>query len=391
MLMSEATTARSRMAKVCEAIAAPAAAAVDTNATFPTETFAALKRERLMGLLVPKADGGEGLSLAEIADLCRLLARACGSSGMIYAMHYIKLHNLVSSAGASPWHRAFMRRVADEQLLLGSATTEAGIGGDLRNSVCAVEADGARFRVRKEATVISYGVQSDAIFVTARRSPGSPSNDQVMVALTRDQYTLDKTHAWDTLGMRGTCSEGFVITGEAGVEQIFPQPFAELAAQSMLAASHILWGSVWYGIAQEAFGRAQAMVRAEARKKPDVKPVAATPLAEASVKLHQVRAVLVEAIARFERAEAEPATLEAMSFSIAMNNLKVMVSRLSCEVTLEALRIAGIAGYKNDTPYSVGRQLRDVLSAPLMIANDRVISNLSATAALARFDAGLVE
>jgi len=31
-----------------------------------------------------------------------------------------------------------------------------------------------------------------------------------------------------------------------------------------------------------------------------------------------------------------------------------------------------VAGYRNDSPYSVGRHLRDVMSAPLMIANDRI-------------------
>ncbi len=32
----------------------------------------------------------------------------------------------------------------------------------------------------------------------------------------------------------------------------------------------------------------------------------------------------------------------------------------------------GIVGYKNDTPYSVGRHLRDALSARLMVANERI-------------------
>ena len=31
-----------------------------------------------------------------------------------------------------------------------------------------------------------------------------------------------------------------------------------------------------------------------------------------------------------------------------------------------------MAGYKNDTPFSVGRHLRDALSGALMIANDRI-------------------
>lgn len=382
---------KSRMLTLCKAAAAPHAADVDKSARFPSETFAALKRERLMGLLVPAALGGPELPLEEVADLCRILAQHCASSGMIYAMHNIKLHNLVTGGIDSTWHRELMKRVVAEQLLLGSATTEAGIGGDLRNSICAVERDGETFSLTKDATVISYARDCDAIFATARRNASAASSDQVMVALMKDQYELTQTHAWDTLGMRGTCSEGFILKGSANAAQIFPQPFAELAAQSMLASAHILWSSVWFGIAQDALGRAQAMIRAEARRRPDVKPPAATPLADAGIKLHQLRAVISDALERFRRVASDADALGSIGFSMAMNNLKVTTSRLASEVVLEALRIAGIQGYRNDSPYSVGRHLRDVLSAPLMIANDRVISNLSSSVLVSKFDSSLVE
>jgi len=391
MLKSRDLPLRPRMANVCHAAAAPNAGNVDAKGRFPVETLEALKRERLMGLLVPQELGGEGAALDEVADLCRMLGQSCSSAGMIYAMHMIKLHNLVAGGATSEWHRSLMARVAAEQLLIGSATTEAGIGGDLRNSICAVETNGSVFSLKKDASVISYARHADAIFATARRGPQSASSDQVMVALTKEQFELKLTHAWDTLGMRGTCSEGFILEGTAPVEQIFPQPFAELAAQSMLSTSHILWASVWFGIAQDAWGRAQAMVRAEARRRPDVKPPAATPLAEANIKLHQLRATIIEALDRFERAEDNPDALGAISFAVAMNNLKVTASRLASEVVMEALRICGIQGYRNDSPYSIGRHLRDVLSAPLMIANDRVVSNLSSAILVSKFDASLAE
>jgi acyl-CoA dehydrogenase len=34
--------------------------------------------------------------------------------------------------------------------------------------------------------------------------------------------------------------------------------------------------------------------------------------------------------------------------------------------------ICGMAGYKNDSPYSLGRHLRDAYGAALMINNDRI-------------------
>ena len=55
------------------------------------------------------------------------------------------------------------------------------MGGDLRRSVCAVERDGPRIRVIKQAPVISYGEEADDILLTARRAPDAAAADQVLV------------------------------------------------------------------------------------------------------------------------------------------------------------------------------------------------------------------
>ena len=72
------------------AVAAQHAASVDSAARFPEEAFAAVKSQRLLGILVPQRLGGEGADLAQVADVCYQLAQACASTGMIYAMHQIK-------------------------------------------------------------------------------------------------------------------------------------------------------------------------------------------------------------------------------------------------------------------------------------------------------------
>jgi len=44
------------------------------------------------------------------------------------------------------------------------------------------------------------------------------------------------------------------------------------------------------------------------------------------------------------------------------------------------MRACGLAGYRNDGDYSIGRFLRDVLSSPIMINNERILSSLAASA-----------
>jgi acyl-CoA dehydrogenase len=350
---------------------------VDRDGCFPEEAINAMKAERLLSIQIPVELGGEGASTAAIAELCSTIAQACASSAMIFAMHHIKLSSLVEHGMGTDWHRNFMRRVASEQLLLGSATTEGGIGGNMRNSICAIEVADGICRLTKDATVISYGIQSDAIMITSRAHKDATTTDQVMTVFLKHQYTIDKTQDWDTLGMRGTCSEGFLFKGEAPAEQIFPQGFAEIAAQSMLANAHLLWSGVWYGIAVDAVNRAHAFVRAAARHNPGTVPPGALRLAEVSGQLQLVKSNIVAGLKTYEAAKRDEDKLASAGFAIEMNNVKISSSEMVLSIINHAMLICGIQGYKNGTPYSLGRHLRDAHSAQLMISNDRVLANSS--------------
>ncbi|WP_269584002.1 acyl-CoA dehydrogenase family protein [Roseibium sp. Sym1] len=377
-------------AKRAAKVAAEFADQVDIEGRFPSEGMDALKSERLMGIMIRPELGGEGASLTEVADVCAILGQACAATAMTYAMHQIQIASLADYAVGSAWHEALQKRICDEQLLIASATSEAGIGGNLRNSLCAIEVDGDTARLTKDATVISYGADADAIMVTSRRHPDAAHSDQVATIFLKDQYTLEQTSKWDTLGMRGTCSDGYIFKAEAPSEQILPRPFAEIAAQSMLAVSHLLWGSLWYGIAADAAARAQSFVKAAARKSPGQVPPGALRLAEASSLLQLVKANVVAGLKQFEGCKGDSDALNAMSFSVAMNNVKIGTSQTILEIINHCMLICGIAGYKNGTPFSLGRHLRDAHSAQLMISNDRILGNTSTMLLVNKQDTSLL-
>lgn len=387
---TEAEKAMIARARRIAKLAAEHAADVDARSRFPQEAFDALKQERLLGIMVPAAQGGEEASLATIAEICTTLAQACASTGMIYAMHQIKASSLVVHCGDDPWHAGFMGRIAREQLLLASATTEGGgVGGDLRSSICGVVLDGEDFSLEKEGCLISYGAQADAILITSRRTPEAPPSDQVMSVLTKDQYRLERSHVWDTMGMRGTCSDNFTFAGRAPAKQIIPTPFAEIAAQSMLPHAHLLWASVWYGIAAEAVARAEGFVRGEARKKPGTTPPGALRLAELLVRLQQFKGLIIAGLDRYERVRGDADELSSMGFVVAMNSIKVAASQSVGEIVSQAFLICGIQGYRNDSPASLARLMRDALSAPIMINNDRILGNTSNLLAVYKHDPSL--
>jgi acyl-CoA dehydrogenase len=361
--------------RIGEAVAAPAADAVDREARFPHEAIAALREEGMLGAFVPRELGGRGASIGELAGACEALGRYCASTAMIYAMHQIEVACLVRHGLSSLYFREYLAALAQSEWLIASATSELGVGGDLRRSICAVQEDGARIRVTKCAPVISYGEEADDILLTARRSPDAAPADQVLVLARRADLRLNRTSDWDTLGMRGTRSVGFTIDATGSTDQIVPVAFADVASQTMLPVSHILWTSLWLGLASDAVGRARAFVRAEARRVPGATPPSALRLAEAVAELGTMSATVHVGLADFERHQHDPEALAGLGFVIRMNNLKASVSRMAPEIVARALAVCGIGGYRNDSPYAVGRHLRDAHGAALMISNDRVLSS----------------
>ncbi|EQD43141.1 acyl-CoA dehydrogenase domain-containing protein, partial [mine drainage metagenome] len=188
---------------------------MDAQSRFPQEAFDAIRAQRLLGVLVPSALGGEGARLANVADVCFQLGQACASAGMIYAMHQVKVACLVRHRHESAAIDGLLRRLCAEQLLLASSTTEGQAGGNVRSSEAPVVCAQGRVSLERQASCISYGKHADGIVTTARRSAAAAHSDQVLIALLKEDYTLTQTQSWETLGMRGTCSVGFVLRANA--------------------------------------------------------------------------------------------------------------------------------------------------------------------------------
>jgi acyl-CoA dehydrogenase len=353
-------------------IAAPAADAVDRDARFPSEAIEALRKEHMLSAFIPPEYGGMGCSIADLSAICTTLGQYCSATAMVYAMHQIQVACVVRHAQSSPYFQDYLRNLAANEGLIASATSEIGVGGDVRSSICAVVRNGNAFTLDKKAPVISYGEYADDILATARRAPDAAANDQVLVLCHKNSTTLDATSGWNTLGFRGTCSLGFNLSAHGNVDQILPVPYADISSQTMLPVSHIVWTSLWLGIATSAVARARAYIRAEARKNPGKAPAASVRLAEVVSTLQNMRAAVNDATREYERVMDDPDALSTMSFTIKMNNLKLSCSNLIIDIVSQALLICGMSGYKIDSTYSLGRHLRDAYGAALMINNDRI-------------------
>ncbi|HME38712.1 MAG TPA: acyl-CoA dehydrogenase family protein [Steroidobacteraceae bacterium] len=379
-------TARARAAAD---VARANAAAVDAEARFPGEAFAEIRKHRLLGIQVPAALGGEGANIAEIADVCYILGQACSSTGLIYAMHQIKMACIVRHSKGSGALDRILGRIAAEQLLMASSTTEGQAGGNVRSSEAAVEHDGGQVTLERKATVISYAVEADGVVTTARRAADAAGSDQVLLVLLKPDYTLERLQVWDTLGMRGTHSEGFTLRARAAAEQIMPEPYERIHAQTMVPFAHLLWGSVWAGIAAAAAGRAQAFIRHAVRGANGQMPPGAAHFTQAVSSLRTLRGALAANLRSYEAIMSDEKAISSLEFQAMITLTKVQASELAVATVLSSLRACGLSGYRNDTEFTIGRLLRDVLSAPLMINNDRILSNLATTSLMTPLPASI--
>jgi acyl-CoA dehydrogenase len=69
-------------------------------------------------------------------------------------------------------------------------------------------------------------------------------------------------------------------------------------------------------------------------------------------------------------------SLASLEFQSMITLTKVEASETAVAIVLSALRACGLSGYRRDGEFSIERYLRDVLSAPIMINNDRILANV---------------
>jgi acyl-CoA dehydrogenase len=369
----------SLLGKVCEAARSVAAVHVDDvdrQARFPLETITALREAGALSALVPEALGGGGAPLESIAQACFELGRRCSASAMVFAMHQIQVATIVRHLDAAPWFESYLRELCAEQRLIASVTSEVGTGGDMSRSIAAItRPDGDKtMRFEKHAPTVSYGAYADDLFTTVRRWPEAEPGDQVLVLHRAAETELEPVGTWDTLGMRGTCSPGFVVRARFAEEQVLNAPFSAVMTESMVPLSHILWSHVWLGIATDAFERGRSFVRQAARRRPGEPVPAAHSLSRLMAELSMLRGEVRGALEDFVSWSDSPGRerLSTMASVLRFNNLKLAASEQAPRICAGVLEVTGITAYKNDSPFSVGRHLRDALSARLMVANERI-------------------
>ncbi len=354
-------------------VAGPNADDVDRLARFPSETVDALKAAGFLSALLPKDVGGGGASLLEMMGAVRALAVHCPSSALVLAMHSIEVFSL-NRHGTGPALQALAGDIVSEQLLLANAYSEVGVGGDVSRSLCALDSEGTPWKLEKQCLAISYGEYADVVMTQARRTGDAAETDQVLIACRRGDFELEPTSGWDTLGLRGTCSNAFHLVASVQPDLVFPVSFATIVNDGAGQVRQLLLSAVWVGIAEAAAAKAHSYVQEAARRSIGTVPPSAMRLAEIAAEVQEGRSLLVASALRFDSLDAL-SNLESAGLVLALRSLKVSTSSLATRTATAALGICGIAGYKRDTPFSLDRIIRDAHGGLIMVNNDRYLAD----------------
>jgi acyl-CoA dehydrogenase len=360
---------------------------VDTDATFPHDGLAALSNSGLLGLLVPDEQGGLGGDLTDLVEVAQQLAACCMSTALVWAMHCQQTDSLVRFA--SPWVREHvLPRIARGELYLASVTTEPGKGGHLLTGVAPLERSGELLRLDRDAPVVTGGLHATGFLVTMRASDDATAHQLSLVYADRDQLDLAQSADWNTLGMRGTQSVGLKISGTVPAHQIVGEPgeFRTVAVESMAPVGHLGWAACWLGAARGSFGELVGWLRSGKRSRSiDVtSELVAERIARIRMDLELVGGYLHRVTDEVVGLRAEQRSLAGTDVQIHLNTLKVTAAELTFGAVDRMVQLAGLTtGYRRDSPLPLERTFRDLRSASLNYANDRL---LVSTGALAMMD-----
>ena len=356
------------------------ASVVDAAAEFPKENLDCLKRDGLMGLIVPAEYGGRGASYEILVEVAQILSSGCLSTGMIWAMHCQQVAVLVDHT-PDDLRKDLLSGIVEKNQFIASVTSERGKGGDLLTAIAPLYYEGNDVLVEREAPVITGGDFADSYLITMRKNEESPRSEIVLVYADRDQLKIDRQSPWETMGMRGTYSVGLSLEGRLPRRQIINcSDFKYIAVSTMIPVGHIVWAACWLGAAKETFRQLLSLCRnPKTRKGFNVKSdMFYDRLARIRLKIDTVDVYLKDVVSYYSNYKKK-SMREGYDFNyeyhIHINNLKVLSSELLFEAVNDMLQISGLVyGYKKSSKFCFERTFRDLRSASLMFSNERLTS-----------------
>jgi alkylation response protein AidB-like acyl-CoA dehydrogenase len=176
----------------------------DEKQEFPHQLFRELGRLGMMGVVVPEAYGGSGLSYIEYVTIIVEIAKVCGGIGLSLAAHNSLCTGHILSFGSEEQKQKYLPVLASGRALGAWGLTEAGTGSDAGNMSCTAVKEGNEWVLNGTKNWITHGISGDIAVVIARTGEPRTRNNASAFVVERGTPGFSGGKKENKLGMRAS-------------------------------------------------------------------------------------------------------------------------------------------------------------------------------------------
>ena len=317
----------------------------DESQEFPVHIFKELGKLGMMGVLVPEAYGGTGLSYFEYSVIIQEIAKVCGSVGLSLAAHNSLCTGHIMTFGNEMQKQKYLPKLATAEFIGAWGLTEPNTGSDAGNMQTTAVKEGDNWVINGTKSWITHGKSSDVAVVICRTGEPRAKNNSTAFIVDRNTAGFSGGKKENKLGMRASETAEMIFDhciisdenrlGEigAGFKQsmkILDGGRISIAALSLGIAKGAYEASLKYAKERYQFDQPIANFQAISFKLADM----ATKIACAELLINQACDLKMRGL---------PMTKESAM-------AKYYASEISVEISTDAVQIFGGYGYTKDFP-----------------------------------------
>lgn len=176
----------------------------DESQVFPMEVFKEAGKLGLMGVLVPEAYGGAGLSYIEYVYVVSEISSVCGSIGLSVAAHNSLCTGHILAFGSETQKARWLPKLATGDWLGAWGLTEPNTGSDAGNMKCTAVRDGKDWIINGTKSWITHGKSGDVAVVICRTGEPRTKNNATAFVVERGTPGFSGGKKENKLGMRAS-------------------------------------------------------------------------------------------------------------------------------------------------------------------------------------------
>jgi alkylation response protein AidB-like acyl-CoA dehydrogenase len=140
----------------------------DESQEFPVYIFKEMGKLGLMGVLVPEAYGGTGLSYFEYSAVIQEISKVCGSIGLSLAAHNSLCTGHIMTFGNEAQKQKYLPKLASAEFIGAWGLTEPNTGSDAGNMKTTAVKEGNNWKINGTKNFITHGKSGDVAVVVCR-------------------------------------------------------------------------------------------------------------------------------------------------------------------------------------------------------------------------------